>query len=260
MAKKTYGVEEHGVHMQEVGVQESGCLAGQELSPGGCLAWCGRRARRRPDPPDRSCADAVPEAEELTLNAPVSPPAGSAWPTARRVDEAPPGPAGVRWRSVGPLVLDDAPGARRAGCRVPRSSAAESAWAAAARARRVAAQSAQSGSGRVTSQRRTADPGPQHQDLHVLQRAAAREQRRPAEQPVHKQVRRRRARVPRMKPRSDAASGYRRFTGQGIDKVTRIAYLDTARELLHPPGPPSSSSSSPGLRTGAEPGSSSWHG
>ena len=40
--------------------------------------------------------------------------------------------------------------------------------------------------------------------------------------------------------------------GEGIDKVTRITYLDTARDCS-PARTPSSSSSSPGPRTGAEP-------
>ena len=47
--------------------------------------------------------------------------------------------------------------------------------------------------------------------------------------------------------------------GEGIDKVTRITYLDTARGLLTRQDP-KQFSSSPGRRTGAEPGRSSWHG
>jgi hypothetical protein len=47
--------------------------------------------------------------------------------------------------------------------------------------------------------------------------------------------------------------------GEGIDQVTRVTYVDTARGLLTRQDP-SSSSSSPGLRTGAEPGRSSWQG
>jgi pimeloyl-ACP methyl ester carboxylesterase len=46
--------------------------------------------------------------------------------------------------------------------------------------------------------------------------------------------------------------------GEGIDKVTRISYLDTARGLLTRRSP-SSSCSSPGRPTGAAPASSSWH-
>ena len=44
--------------------------------------------------------------------------------------------------------------------------------------------------------------------------------------------------------------------GEGIDKVTRISYLDTARGLSAT-RTPSSSCSSPELRTGAEPARSS---
>src|SRR6188472_1904352 len=47
--------------------------------------------------------------------------------------------------------------------------------------------------------------------------------------------------------------------GEGIDKVTRITYLDTARGLLTRQDP-SSFCSSPGPRTGAAPARSSWHG
>ncbi len=47
--------------------------------------------------------------------------------------------------------------------------------------------------------------------------------------------------------------------GEGIDKVTRISYLDIARGLS-PARTPSSSSSSPELPTGAEPRRSSWPG
>jgi hypothetical protein len=68
-------LEEHGVNVQEVARQDPGCLGGQELRPGrrsapGC--WCEPGCGQ--DPPDGSCADAVPEAEEFTLDAPVSPP------------------------------------------------------------------------------------------------------------------------------------------------------------------------------------------
>ena len=65
-------LEEHGVDVQEVTCQDSGCLGGEELPPGRR-----RPARRRgepgrcQDPADRSRADAVPEAEELALDAPV---------------------------------------------------------------------------------------------------------------------------------------------------------------------------------------------
>jgi pimeloyl-ACP methyl ester carboxylesterase len=47
--------------------------------------------------------------------------------------------------------------------------------------------------------------------------------------------------------------------GEGIDKVTRITYLDTARGLLTRQDP-KQFSSSPGPRTGAAPARSSWHG
>ena len=47
--------------------------------------------------------------------------------------------------------------------------------------------------------------------------------------------------------------------GEGIDKVTRISYLDTARALLTRQDP-KQFLFSPGLRTGAGPGRSSWPG
>ncbi len=46
--------------------------------------------------------------------------------------------------------------------------------------------------------------------------------------------------------------------GEGIDKVTRISHLDTAARAAHLARTRSSSSSSPGPRTGAGPARSSW--
>jgi hypothetical protein len=67
--------EEHGVDVQEIARQDSGCLGGQELPPSrGCPPGCGREPGRGQDPADRSRADAVPQAEEFALDAPVSPP------------------------------------------------------------------------------------------------------------------------------------------------------------------------------------------
>ena len=96
--------------MQEVACQDPGRLGGQELPPGRrCPAGRGREPGCGQDPPDGSRADAIAEAEELTLDAPVPPPrvltgqppdqlADLLWD--RRTS------GGVR---VGPLVLDDAP-------------------------------------------------------------------------------------------------------------------------------------------------------
>jgi hypothetical protein len=67
--------EEHGVNVQEVACQDPGCLGGQELPPGRRRpAWRGCEPGYGQDPLDGSRADAVPEAEEFTLDAPVSPP------------------------------------------------------------------------------------------------------------------------------------------------------------------------------------------
>ena len=68
-------LEEHGVNVQEVTRQDPGRLRGQELPPGrGCPARCGREPGCGQDPADRSRADAIAEAEELTLDAAVPPP------------------------------------------------------------------------------------------------------------------------------------------------------------------------------------------
>ena len=92
-------LEEHGVNMQEVACQDPGRLGGQELPPGRrCPAGRGREPGCGQDPPDGSRADAIAEAEELTLDAPVPPP--------RVLTGQPPdqladllGLADVRWRS-----------------------------------------------------------------------------------------------------------------------------------------------------------------
>ena len=67
--------EEHGVNVQEIARQDPGCLGGQELPPGrGCPSWRGREPGSGQYPPDRSRANAMTEAEELALDAPVPPP------------------------------------------------------------------------------------------------------------------------------------------------------------------------------------------
>jgi hypothetical protein len=67
--------EEHGVDVEEVGGQDPGCLGGQELAPGRRRpAWRGGEPGGGHDPADGSRGDAVAEAEELTLDAPVAPP------------------------------------------------------------------------------------------------------------------------------------------------------------------------------------------
>ena len=115
-------LEEHRVNVHEVARQDAGCLGGQELPPGRRRpAWCGREPGFGQDPPDGSRADAVPETEELTLDAPVSP--------SRVLPGQPPdqladllrdrrAPCGIR---IGPLVLHHAPvpGEQRGGCRDP---------------------------------------------------------------------------------------------------------------------------------------------
>ncbi len=55
-------------------------------------------------------------------------------------------------------------------------------------------------------------------------------------------------------------AGTGRAGREGIDKVTRITYLDTARGLLTGQDPEQFPSSSPGPQTGAGPARSSWHG
>src|SRR6266702_4874055 len=96
--------EEHGVNVQEIARQDPGRLAGQELPPcRGCPAGCGREPGFGQYPADRSFADAVPEAEELALDAPVPLGEGSAWPAAGPARGSPPGPAGVRWCSDRPI-------------------------------------------------------------------------------------------------------------------------------------------------------------
>jgi hypothetical protein len=65
-------LEEHGVNMDEIARQDSGRLRLEELPPGwGRPAWCGPESRCGQDPADRSLADAVAEAEEFALDAPV---------------------------------------------------------------------------------------------------------------------------------------------------------------------------------------------
>ena len=65
-------LEEHGVNVQEIAGQDAGCLGGQELPPGRRRPpGCGREPGGGQDPADRSRVDAVPEAEELALDAPV---------------------------------------------------------------------------------------------------------------------------------------------------------------------------------------------
>jgi hypothetical protein len=96
--------------VQEVTRQDRGRLGGQELPPGrGCPAWRGREPGGGQDPADRSGAEPVPEAEELALDAPVSPARVLPGQQPDQLmdllrDGRPSG--GVR---VGPLVLDQAP-------------------------------------------------------------------------------------------------------------------------------------------------------
>jgi hypothetical protein len=67
--------EEDRVDVQEVAGEDSVRLGGQELPPGGRRAARGGcEPGRGQDPPYRSRADPVPEAEEFALDAPVSPP------------------------------------------------------------------------------------------------------------------------------------------------------------------------------------------
>jgi hypothetical protein len=68
-----HALKQHSINVQEVAAQDGGCLGGQELAPGwrcvsrrGAEARCGRDPTDRPFPP-------VSQAEQLTLDAPVTP-------------------------------------------------------------------------------------------------------------------------------------------------------------------------------------------
>ena len=70
--------EEHGVSVQEVARQYFGRLRGKELPPGRRHpAWRGAETGRGQDPANRSLTDAVAEADELALDAPVPVGAGN---------------------------------------------------------------------------------------------------------------------------------------------------------------------------------------
>lgn len=139
------------------------------------------------DPPNRSFADAVPEAKELALDAPV--------PPARvRPGQLPDKLADLLWDRrasggfrIGPFVLDDAPvpGEQGGGCHDPVQ-------------RKVPGQQPceRCDHGPVSPVRlRPGDAAaqdrgfmPQYQDLHVLGGVASGEEHQPAEQPVHEQI------------------------------------------------------------------------
>jgi hypothetical protein len=142
---------------------------------------------RGQDPPDRSRADPVSEAEELTLDATVPPPrvlpgqSPDQLPDLLRNRRA---PGGFR---IGPLVLDQAPvpGEQGAGCHDPVQPQVGG------------QQPRQRGDHRTVSPVRLRagdlaakdrDLVPQDQDLHLLGGAAAREQYQPGEHPDHEQI------------------------------------------------------------------------
>jgi hypothetical protein len=181
-------LEEHGVNVHEVARQDPGCLRDQGLPPGrGCPAWRGREPGCGEDPADGSCADAMPEAEELTLDAAVSPP--------RVLPGQPPdqladllrdrrASGGIR---IGPLLLDHAPvpGKQCGGChdpvqpQVPGEQPGE-------RGDHGPVGPVRFRAGDLAAQ--DCDLMPQYQDLDVLGGFAAAEQHHPAEQPDHEQV------------------------------------------------------------------------